>query len=188
MTRRRTLLVRDPPPVVIEIREPSAHALSFAPVESIDDPARREALLAASGVDLAQRRWTRFLRYATAALGLYVVVRLLTGCAALEAAAPGLAVAHDVARAGCAILAASDGSSASVLAANQAMQRQVLDAQAQAAIERGANKAEIEALQASVVVLSAAVRASAEQIVRAAGNGPAKLAPCPADPPAEPKP
>ena len=26
------------------------------------------------------------------------------------------------------------------------------------------------------------------QIVRAAGNGPAKLAPCPADPPAEPKP
>ena len=184
---KRTLLVRDPPPVVIEIREPSTHALSFAPVDTIDDPARREALLAASGVDLVQRRWTRIFAWLGVAVALWIALHLV-GCAALEAAAPGLAVAHDVARAGCAILAASDGSSASVLEANQAMQRQVLDAQAQAAIEHGANKAEIEALQASVVVLSAAVRASAEQIVRAAGNGPAELAPCPVDLPAEPKP
>ena len=78
---------------------------------------------------------------------LVFLVPFLVGCAALDHAVPALGVAHDVARAGCAILAASDGSSASVLAANQAMQRQVLDAQAQAAIERGANKAEIEALQ-----------------------------------------
>lgn len=184
---KRTLLVRDPPPVVIEVREPSTHALSFVPVDTIDDPARREALLAASGVDLVQRRWGRIFAWLGVAVALWIALHLV-GCAALEAAAPGLAVAHDVARAGCAILAASDGSSASVLEANQAMQRQVLDAQAQAAIERGANKAEIEALQASVVVLSAAVRASAEQIVHAAGNGPAKLAPCPVDLPAEPKP
>ena len=187
---KRTLLVRDPPPVVIEVREPSAHALSFAPVETIEDPRRHDrlAIEAANGRDLVQDRVTRAVCFGAVVLALLFVARCLLGCAALEAAAPGLAVAHDVARAGCAILAASDGSSASVLAANQAMQRQVLDAQAQAAIERGANKAEIEALQASVVVLSAAVRASAEQIVRAAGNGPAKLAPCPADPPAEPKP
>ena len=79
---RRTLLVRDPPPVTITIREPSAVALQLVPVDTIDDPARREALAAADGVDLVQRRWTRFLRYATAALGLYLLARLLVGCAA----------------------------------------------------------------------------------------------------------
>ncbi len=186
MTRRRTLLVRDPPPVVIEIREPSAHALSFAPVESIDDPARREALLAASGVDLAQRRWTRFLRYATAALGLYVVVRLLTGCAALEAAAPGLAVAHDVARAGCAILAASDGSSASVLEATSKMQRSILEAEAERAKGRGVSAETVDGLVTTIAALSRVIEANALRVVAAGGNGPAVVPPCPAS--AEPKP
>ena len=79
---KRTLLVRDPPPVTIEIREPSTHALQFAPVDTIDDPARRDRLAAANGVDLVKRKWTRFLRYATAALGLYLLARLLVGCAA----------------------------------------------------------------------------------------------------------
>ena len=59
MTPRRTLLVRDPPPVTIEIREPSTHALQFAPVDTIDDPARRDRLAAANGVDLVKRKWTR---------------------------------------------------------------------------------------------------------------------------------
>lgn len=183
---RRTLLVRDPPPVVIEVREPSTHALSFVPVDTINDPARREALLAASGVDLVQRRWTRFLRYMTALLGLYVLARLLTGCAALEAAAPGLAVAHDVARAGCAILAASDGSSASVLEANQAMQRSIIEADARTAKDRGADAATIDALVKSIAILSETIKANATQVVQAAGNGPAVVVPCPAA--AEPKP
>ena len=169
----------DPQPVTLDVR----------PIELYrDEPGRAEALGAANGRDLVLERINLVAGLAAVVVALVFVLACLTGCAALDRAVPALGVAHDVARAGCAILAASDGSAAAVLAANQAMQRQVLDAQAQAAIERGANKAEIEALQASVVVLSAAVRASAEQIVRAAGNGPAKLAPCPADPPAEPKP
>lgn len=87
MTPRRTLLVRDPPPVVIEVREPSAVALQLVPVDTIDDPARREALAAADGVDLVQRRWTRFLRYATGVLALYLLARLLTGCSPADWAA-----------------------------------------------------------------------------------------------------
>ena len=87
MTPRRTLLVRDPPPVTIEIREPSAVALQLVPVDTIDDPARREALAAADGVDLVKRRWTRFLRYATGVLGLYLLARLLVGCSPADWAA-----------------------------------------------------------------------------------------------------
>ncbi len=183
---KRTLLVRDPPPVVIEVHEPSAHALRFAPVETINDPARREALDAADGVDLVQRRWGRILKIATAVLAFYIAIQLFTGCAALERAVPAVGVAHDVARAGCAILAASDGSSASVLAANQAMQRSIIEADARTAKDRGADAATIDALVKSIAILSETIKANATQVVQAAGNGPAVMVPCPAA--AEPKP
>ena len=186
---KRTLLVRDPPPVVIEIREPSTHALSFVPVDTIDDPGRREALLAASGVDLVQRRWTRFLRYATAALGLYVVARLLTGCAALERAVPAVGVAHDVARAGCAILAASDGSSASVLEATSRMQRSILEAEAERAKGRGVSAETVDGLVTTIAALSRVIEANALKVVAAGGNGPAAVPACPVAPAgSEPKP
>lgn len=182
---KRTLLVRDPPPVVIEIREPSSHALQFAPVDTIDDPARRDRLAAANGVDLVKRKWTRIARYFVAAVAIYAAIHLLSGCAALEAAAPGLAVAHDVARAGCAILAASDGSSASVLAATSKMQRSILEAEAERAKGRGVSPETVDGLVATIAALSRVIEANALAVVKAGGNGPAQVAPCP---PAEPKP
>ena len=175
---RRTLLVRDPPPVTITIREPSAVALQLVPVDTIDDPARREALAAADGVDLVKRRWTRFLRYATGVLGLYLLARLLTGCAALDAAVPALGVAHDVARAGCALLAASDGSSASVLEATSKMQRSILEAEAERAKGRGVSPETVDGLVATIAALSRVIEANALRVVVAGGNGPAALPPC----------
>ena len=84
--RRRTLLVRDPPPVTITVREPSAHALSLVPVDTLDDPARREALDAADGVDLVQRRWTRIFAWLGVAVALWIALHLV-GCSPADWAA-----------------------------------------------------------------------------------------------------
>lgn len=167
----------DPLPVVSDVRR--RHVLNFAPVDMIDDPDRRAALLAASGVDLSQRRWTRRVVALACILGVLLVARLLLGCAALPAIGAGLSTAGEVAKIGCAMLGATDGSSASVLAANHAMDRAILESQAREAVARGADQKTVDALVASIAVLSAAVRANAEQVVIAAGNGPAKLPPCP---------
>lgn len=153
--------------------------LDVVPVVLVTDKAREEGLAAANGRDLVQERVTQVVRLLAFVALLLFVVRALLGCAALDRAVPAFGVAHDAARVGCALLAASDGSSSEVLATTADMQRQILEAQADAAKQRGANRAEIEALQASVVALSAAVRANAEQILRASGDGPARLAPCP---------
>lgn len=170
----------DFPPVVITVREPSREVLTFAPVQTIEDPARADRLAAANGVDLVLRKWTRIGKWFALAVGVLVAVYLLTGCAALDRAVPAIGVAHDVAKAGCAILAATDGSSADMLAANQAMSRSIVEASAQTAKDRGADAATIDALVKSIAILSETVKANAVQVVQAAGNGPAKLAPCPA--------
>jgi hypothetical protein len=177
---RRTLLVRDPPPAVIELHRPSRVELSLVPVDTLDDPARREALAAADGVDLVQRRWTRFLRYATGVLALYLLARLLVGCAALDRAVPALGVAHDVARAGCTILAASDGSSADVLAATSKMQRSILEAEAERAKGRGVSAETVDGLVTTIAALSRVIEANALRVVAAGGNGQARIEPCPA--------
>lgn len=64
---------RDPPPVVSDVR--SRHVLSFAPVETIDDPLRRECLDSANGVDLVQRRVTRIAVLAAIVVALAFVLR-----------------------------------------------------------------------------------------------------------------
>lgn len=76
---------RDPPPVVSDVR--SRHVLRFAPVETIDDPLRRDALDAAHGVDLTRRRVQRALATAGTIVLLLVVVRCLLGCDAAGLAA-----------------------------------------------------------------------------------------------------
>lgn len=161
--------------------DPQPVTLDVVPVTMIENDTRREALAAANGRDLVHERVTQVVRFLGVVVLLLAAVRLLVGCAALERAVPAVGVAHDAARVGCALLAASDGSSSEVLATTADMQRQILEAQADVAKQRGANRAEIEALQASVVALSAAVRAHAEQILRASGDGPARLAPCPVE-------
>lgn len=178
--RRRTLLVRDPPPVTITIREPSVHALSFAPVETIEDPARhdREALAAADGADLVLRRWTRIGRYAVVALGLFLAVRLLVGCTALEAAK----TAREVAAAGCALLGAGDGSTASALAVTADVQKALFTNAADEAKRRGADAKTIDALALTAATLAEALRAASRPVVEAGGNAPAKLPPCPVAP------
>ena len=177
---KRTLLVRDPPPVVIELHRPSRVELSLVPVDTIDDPARTDRLAAANGVDLVKRRWTRVLKIATAVLALYIAIQLFTGCAALERAVPAVGVAHDVARAGCAILAASDGSSASVLEATSKMQRSILEAEAERAKGRGVSAETVDGLVTTIAALSRVIEANALRVVAAGGNGPAVVAPCPA--------
>ena len=182
---KRTLLVRDPPPVVLPVRSPSRVELALVPVDTIADPARREALDAADGADLVQRRWGRIFAWLGVAVALWIALHLV-GCAALEAAAPGLAVAHDVARAGCAILAASDGSSASVLEATSRMQRSILEAEAERAKGRGVSPETVDGLVTTIAALSRVIEANALAVVKAGGNGPAAVPSCPAS--AEPKP
>ena len=60
----------DPPPVVSDVR--TRHMLSFAPVSTIEDQARRDALDSANGVDLALRFWTRFALTVALVVGLVV--------------------------------------------------------------------------------------------------------------------
>ena len=161
----------DPQPVTLDVR----------PIELYrDEPGRAEALGAANGRDLVTERINIVAGLAAVVVALVFVLACLTGCAALERAVPAVGVAHEVAKAGCAILAASDGSSASVLAANQAMQRSIVEADARTAKDRGADAATIDALVRSIAILSETIKANATQVVQAAGNGPAVVAPCPA--------
>lgn len=113
---------------------------------------------------------------------LILLLPLVLGCspATLAAIGAGASTARDVAKIGCALLSETDGSSADVLAATANMQRAILEAQADAAKQRGADAATIDALVRSVALLSETVRANASQVVTAAGNGPARLTPCPA--------
>jgi hypothetical protein len=62
------------------LSDPSTrHMLRFAPVQTIADPDRRDALDSANGVDLVMRRWARILG-ALGSVGLVaVVVRCLVG-------------------------------------------------------------------------------------------------------------
>lgn len=73
--------------MVLPVRGPSRTEVSFAPVDTINDPLRREALDAADGADLVQRRWTRILKIVTLVLGLCVFARMLTGCSPTDWAA-----------------------------------------------------------------------------------------------------
>ena len=104
------------------------------------------------------------------------LARLVTGCSELGAIGTGIQTARDVAKVGCSILEGTDGSSADVLASLAAMQRAIVEAQAADAKARGKD---VEALLVSTARLSEAIAASSLAIVQAAGNGPAKLQPCP---------
>ena len=117
---------------------------------------------------------------------LVFLVPFLVGCAALDHAVPALGVAHDVARAGCAILAASDGSSADVLAATANMQRSILEAEAERAKGRGVSPETVDGLVATIAALSRVIEANALRVVAAGGNGPAVVPACPVA--SEPKP
>ena len=162
--------------------DPQPVTLDVVPVSMVEDEARREALAAANGRDLVQERVTQVVRFLAVVVALLAVVRLLCGCspASLAAIGAGASTARDVAKIGCALLSETDGSSAQVLAATEAMRREILTAQADAAKARGADAATIDALVRSVALLSETVRANASQVVTAAGNGPARITPCPA--------
>ena len=112
---------------------------------------------------------------------LILLLPLVLGCspASLAAIGAGASTARDVAKIGCALLSETDGSSAQVLAATEAMRREILTAQADAAKARGADAATIDALVRSVALLSETVRANAAQVLEASGNGPARITPCP---------
>lgn len=161
---------------------PQPVTLSIVPVELHAPPETRDALLASNGVDLLARRMRRIAAVLAPVALLFMLARMLLGCspATLAAIGAGASTARDVAKAGCAILESTDGTSADVLAATTAMQRAILEAQADAAKQRGADAATIDALVKSIAVLSEALKANAAQVVTAAGNGPAKLTPCPA--------
>ena len=69
---------KPPDPVVSDPAH--RHVLRFAPVETIDDPLRREALAAAQGRDLVQERVTRWMVFAAIVGALLFVLRCLAGC------------------------------------------------------------------------------------------------------------
>lgn len=160
--------------------DPQPVTLDVVPVSMVEDDARREALAAANGRDLVQERVTQVVRFLAVLVALLAVVRLLCGCspASLAAIGAGASTARDVAKIGCAILSETDGSSAQVLEATEAMRREILTAQADAAKVRGADAATIDALVRSVALLSETVRANAGRVLEASGNGPAKITPC----------
>lgn len=173
MTRAKAL-----PATAIEVRAPSPVTLTFAPVETIPDADRRAALDAANGVDLVLRRWTRIGRGVVVALGLFLAVRLLVGCTALDAAK----TAHDVAIAGCALLGAGDGSTASALAVTADVQKALFTTAADEAKRRGSDAKTIDALAQTAATLAEALRAASKPVVDAGGNAPAKLPSCPVAP------
>ena len=84
-----------------------------------------------------------------------------------------------MARVGCAFLEGTDGTSADVLARTQEIQREILAAEAKSAASNGADVDRIAADMKTIAALAEALRASSLAIVQAAGNGPAKLPPCP---------
>lgn len=69
---------KPPDPVVSDPAH--RHVLRFAPVETIDDPLRRECLNAANGRDLVQERVTRWMVFAAIVGALAFVLRCLVGC------------------------------------------------------------------------------------------------------------
>lgn len=105
---------------------------------------------------------------------------LVTGCASLGAASAGLQTAHDVAKAGCALLAATDGSTASALAVTADVQRELFANAAEEAKRRGADARTIDALAQTAAALAEALREASRPVVEAGGDAPAKLPPCPA--------
>jgi hypothetical protein len=68
------------PPAPVVSDPAHRHVLRFAPVETIDDPLRREALAAAQGRDLVQERVTRWMVFAAIVGALLFVLRCLVGC------------------------------------------------------------------------------------------------------------
>ncbi len=64
-------------PVVDDPRE--RHMLRFAPVDTIPDKDRRDALDAANGVDLVMRRVGRIAAVVASVVAVAVVVRCLVG-------------------------------------------------------------------------------------------------------------
>ena len=62
------------------VSDPSTrHMLRFAPVETIADRERQDALDSANGVDLVMRRWARILGVCGSVAVMAVVVRCLVG-------------------------------------------------------------------------------------------------------------
>ena len=62
------------------VSDPSTrHMLRFAPVETIADRERQDALDSANGVDLVMRRWARILGAAGSVAAVAVVVKCLVG-------------------------------------------------------------------------------------------------------------
>lgn len=156
--------------------------LRFAPVETIDDPDRADRLAAANGVDLVKRKWTRIAWGALLAVALFIAAHILVGCSELGAVGEGMRTARDVAKIGCALLGAGDGSTADVLATTKDMQRALIEASAATAKANGADARTIDGLVASVAVLARTLEAASKPIVEAGGNAPAKLPPCPVAP------
>ena len=170
----------DPQPVTLDVR----------PIELYrDEPGRAEALGAANGRDLVLERINIVAGLAAVVVALVFVLACLSGCAALERAVPAVGVAHDVAKIGCAILAASDGSSASVLDATSKMQRSILEAEAERAKGRGVSAETVDGLVTTIAALSRVIEANALRVVAAGGNGPAAVPACAVAPAgSEPKP
>jgi len=159
---------------------PQPVTLAIVPVELHAPPETREALLASNGVDLVARRVRRLASVLAPIVFMLVLARLLTGCASLGAASAGLQTARDVAKAGCALLAATDGSTASALAVTADVQRELFANAAEEAKRRGADARTIDALAQTAAALAEALREASKPVVEAGGDAPAKLPPCPA--------
>lgn len=107
---------------------------------------------------------------------------LLSGCSSLAALGQGAATARDVAKAGCAILAATDGTTGDTLRATQELQREILTASAGAAVASGADPSAVERDMKTIATLAEALRLASSAIVQQGGTAPAKLPPCPGAP------
>lgn len=114
-------------------------------------------------------------------LGLFLFP-LLCGCSALggiAGASAGLKTAEDVARTACRLLENTDGSPDAVLAAIADLQKQIVQARARRAVERGADAATLEAMEASLAAMQASMVRVSGQIARLAGDAkPINVQPC----------
>jgi hypothetical protein len=103
------------------------------------------------------------------------VLFLISGCAEFS---EGMKTARDAARIGCAILAGTDGTTKDLLNRTQDLQKEILDASAKIAVERGADAERVAQDMKTIAALAETLRLVSASVVQSSGNNPARLVPC----------
>lgn len=111
---------------------------------------------------------------------LPLLLTLTLGCSSLGAAVAGVQTAENIAKTACKLLESTNGDQDAVLAVLADLQKQIVQARARRAVERGANAATLAAMEESLSAMQASMAKMSGQISRLAGeDATVKVQPCP---------